>query len=165
MLHLPLRARGVVVALLLGLVLALGSTVPALAQGNSASVGVANAYGMSAMGYSAGSMSDDGQGGGGAMGRGSALRFVVLNQRAHVRFVAIYSFAFHPATMRVQRGTTVVWTNDGHMPHTVTFNNGMADSGIIYPGQSVWFTFTRSGTFAYHCRIHPFMHGKVTVTP
>ena len=60
-------------------------------------------------------------------------------------------------------GTTVVWTNNSRVPHTVTFNNGMADSGVIYPGQSVRFTFTQWGTFAYHCRIHPFMHGWVNV--
>ena len=80
-----------------------------------------------------------------------------------VAYVSIYNFAFHPASLRVQRGTIVVWTNRDPMPHTVTFNNGMADSGIIYPGQSVWFTFTRVGSFGYHCRIHPFMHGRVVV--
>lgn len=96
----------------------------------------------------------------GAAGRNSRT-FVAPSVR--LVHVSIHNFAFHPARLRVERGTIVVWTNDDPAPHTVTFNNDMADSGIIYPGQSVWFTFTRAGSFGYHCRIHPFMHAHVTV--
>jgi plastocyanin len=32
------------------------------------------------------------------------------------------------------------------------------------PGATFTTTFTTPGTFAYHCNIHPFMHGTVIVT-
>jgi plastocyanin len=32
------------------------------------------------------------------------------------------------------------------------------------PGATFTTTFTTPGTFAYHCSIHPFIHGTVIVT-
>ena len=33
----------------------------------------------------------------------------------------------------------------------------------INSGKSAAVRFQRKGTFAYHCKIHPFMHGKIVV--
>jgi plastocyanin len=49
--------------------------------------------------------------------------------------------------------------------HTVTFDDGSADSGNLAPGSTFDHTFATAGTFAYHCAIHSSMHGTVTVTP
>lgn len=79
--------------------------------------------------------------------------------------VALSNFAVGPANIQVPLGTTVTWTNDDDAPHSVTFDNGMADSGIFHKGQTYQYTFTKAGTFVYHCSVHPGMVGHVVVTP
>jgi plastocyanin len=80
--------------------------------------------------------------------------------------VTINGFAFMPATITVPVGTRVVWTNQQpQVPHTVTSDTpGIFDSGTLQTGATFAFTFNQAGTFAYHCSIHPFMHGMVVVT-
>ncbi len=78
--------------------------------------------------------------------------------------VAIQNFSFIPASLTVKTGTKVVWTNSDSVSHTVTSDvGGILDSSTIAPGQSFSFTFTKSGSVAYHCAIHPGMKGTVTV--
>ena len=96
---------------------------------------------------------------------------------------------YQPANIQVAVGTTVTWTNNDNVPHTVTFRNGVAvsgillaggkqivpdtfaskqvmkDSGILLPQEgTVSFTFMSRGFFPYYCAIHPSMQGVVTVT-
>jgi|GEM_PF-1194576 len=79
--------------------------------------------------------------------------------------VTIQNFAFSPTTLTVPVGTTVTWTNADSTEHTVTSNTGAwADSGPIEPSHTFSHTFTKPGTFAYHCEIHPFMTAKIIVT-
>src|SRR5579875_178947 len=76
--------------------------------------------------------------------------------------VAIQNFAFSPATLTVAPGTTVTWTNKDGAAHTVTSDSGAwPDSGNLATGKSFSFTFTKGGTYAYHCAIYPFMTAKV----
>ena len=56
-----------------------------------------------------------------------------------------------------------MWVNRGNTPHTVTSDDGLFDSEALNPGESFMFTFPEAGTFSYHCEIHPFMTGSVTV--
>lgn len=79
--------------------------------------------------------------------------------------VRIVGFAFAPATIQVKAGTTVTWTNEDTAPHTVTFRNGMRDSGVLRQGQSFSYTFTTTGTYDYYCALHPAMTASVVVTP
>ena len=65
--------------------------------------------------------------------------------------------------IEITAGTTVVWTNNDPVPHTVTANDRSFDSGIIQPGKTYRRTFTRPGTYAYFCAPHPFMKGTVVV--
>jgi plastocyanin len=76
--------------------------------------------------------------------------------------VDINNFAFHPPTLTVAKGTTVTFSNSSKVTHTAT-RGGAFDSGLIRPGKSVSIRFTHKGTFAYHCEIHPLMHGKIIV--
>jgi plastocyanin len=76
--------------------------------------------------------------------------------------VSIVDFSFEPATLDVAAGATVVWTNDGQAPHTVT--GDFADSGILEPGQTFSHTFAESGEFSYACTIHPQMTGTIRVS-
>jgi plastocyanin len=78
--------------------------------------------------------------------------------------VSIKDIAFNPATITVKAGDKVTWTNNDGLAHTVTLDDNSVDSGILTPGATFNNTFTAAGTFAYHCKIHPPMHGTVTVT-
>jgi plastocyanin len=77
--------------------------------------------------------------------------------------VVIHEFAFDPGQMRVVAGTMVTWTNLDEAAHTVTFRNGMADSGLLHHGQTYHYTFASPGSFEYSCTVHPHMVGTVLV--
>jgi plastocyanin len=77
--------------------------------------------------------------------------------------VSIEDFQFDPAEVAIQPGDTIMWVNEGNTPHTVTSDDGQFDSEVLNPGESFMFTFPEAGTFNYHCEIHPFMTGSVTV--
>ena len=79
--------------------------------------------------------------------------------------VDIKSSTFTPGIVEISKGTTVTWTNDDGVPHTVTSVSGAFNSGNIAPGQTYSYTFNQAGTFEYSCTNHPGMaHGKVMVT-
>jgi plastocyanin len=80
--------------------------------------------------------------------------------------VTIDNYKYVPASIVVKPGTTITWTNKQEDDnHTVTADDGSFDSGIIKAkGGTGQLTFSTEGTFAYHCKIHSFMHGKVVVS-
>jgi plastocyanin len=75
----------------------------------------------------------------------------------------IKGFSFQPDVLKVKVGAKVTWTNDDTVAHTVTADTTSFASGNLQPGGSFSFTFIRPGTYAYHCSIHPSMHGSVVV--
>lgn len=79
-----------------------------------------------------------------------------------VKTVQIKNFAFHPGTLNVRRGARVTFVNASGVAHTAT-KGGSFDTKTIEPGKSATVKFGKRGTFAYHCKIHPFMKGKVIV--
>lgn len=99
------------------------------------------------------------------MARDSALSpgTVVLKHRRTVH-VNIQNLAFGPARIVVSPGTKIVWTNQDGFQHTTTSDRGLWDSGPINSGAHFGRLFKKVGTFTYHCTIHPFMHGTITVS-
>lgn len=75
----------------------------------------------------------------------------------------IQNMAFMSPNIQVKVGTTVTWTNQDSVPHSVTFKNGMKDSGLLNQGQSFSYTFNTPGTYQYYCTVHPYMVATVTV--
>ncbi|HWK88361.1 MAG TPA: cupredoxin family copper-binding protein, partial [Longimicrobium sp.] len=73
------------------------------------------------------------------------------------------NMAFAPPRIEITAGTTVTWTNNDPLAHSVTAADGGFDSGLIQPGASWSRTFTAPGTYDYHCTPHPFMKGVVIV--
>jgi len=73
------------------------------------------------------------------------------------------NFAFVPARIEVSPGTRVVWTNHDSDPHTVTSDRAGFSSQALDTGQRYAEVLGKAGTHAYHCTIHPFMHGTVVV--
>jgi plastocyanin len=76
--------------------------------------------------------------------------------------VRIAGFAFHPQTLKIDRGGKVAFANAGNVTHTAT-SGGSFDTRRIAPGTTKVVQLNRRGTFAYHCKIHPSMKGKIVV--
>jgi plastocyanin len=97
--------------------------------------------------------------------------------------VSIHDFVFSPSTLTVKVGTTVQWTNTGPSAHTTVSDAGVWASGTLNPpsggggygggggaGGTFSYTFMTTGTFGYHCALHPpsmypSFVGSVVVTP
>jgi plastocyanin len=78
--------------------------------------------------------------------------------------VTISNFKFSPGTITVKSGTKVTVANKDSTAHTATSDDGSSFStGDIDPGSSKTITVSKAGTYAYHCSIHPFMHGTLVV--
>ena len=75
--------------------------------------------------------------------------------------IAIKDFAFNPAQVTVNAGTTVVWTNQDAMVHRI--QSEYVNSGDLQQGDTFQYTFNIKGTHDYICGIHPSMHGKIIV--
>ena len=81
--------------------------------------------------------------------------------------VTLSNYMFSPATITVKAGTTVTWSNQDSVTHTVTSDDSSKvsfKSGNIKDGDNYTFTFDTAGTYTYHCTPHPYMHGTVIVT-
>jgi plastocyanin len=72
--------------------------------------------------------------------------------------------SYSPEVIEVSVGTTVTWTNDDVIIHTVTDLGGKFDSGFIQPDETWKYTFDSAGTYYYYCSIHPWMKGSVLVS-
>jgi plastocyanin len=82
--------------------------------------------------------------------------------------VTIQDFAFDPASIEVDAGTTVSWTNEDGVTHTVTSGADSASDGTFDEtadsGSGVEIDFSDPGTYPYFCSIHPSMTGEVVVS-
>jgi plastocyanin len=80
---------------------------------------------------------------------------------AHTTTVTLKHISFIKETVRIHAGDKVRWVwKDPTVPHNVTF--AKRHSKTKQTG-TYTLTFARSGTFTYHCTIHPGMDGKVVV--
>ena len=72
------------------------------------------------------------------------------------------SYAPSPLTMRV--GQVVNWHNFDSIEHTATLD-GVFNTGNIaaFSAHDNAVTMSRTGTFTYHCTIHPTMVGTIVV--
>jgi len=72
--------------------------------------------------------------------------------------------SFVPQFISMPIESTVFWTNDDSIQHTITSDEeGLFVSGPISPGDTFDNTFDTPGEFGYHCSIHPWMTGRVMV--
>lgn len=78
--------------------------------------------------------------------------------------VNISEYQFSPNLIIIPLGNNVIWTNNDPVAHTITSDNGTElASSLIATGTSYSHLFNSSGTFYYHCSIHPMMKGEVIV--
>ena len=76
--------------------------------------------------------------------------------------VKIGNFTFGPQELKVKAGTTVTWTNEDDIPHTVVSPNAFR-SKVLDTDGTYSFTFTTPGTYRYFCSLHPHMTGTIIV--
>jgi|SRR5580658_415046 plastocyanin len=97
----------------------------------------------------------------GALGFGALG--VALAQGPAATAVKIDNFSFSPPTIFVAAGTTVKWTNNDDIPHTVRAVDGSFHSKAMDTDESYAVTFAKPGVYSYFCSLHPKMVGKVVV--
>jgi plastocyanin len=85
------------------------------------------------------------------------------DQPAAASAVKIDNFSFGPQTITVPVGATVTWTNADDIPHTAVSTDGVFKSKVMDTDEKFSYTFTKAGTYAYYCTIHPKMTGQVVV--
>jgi plastocyanin len=77
--------------------------------------------------------------------------------------VPISSFRFMQMSVTIPAGGSVTWKNLDGEPHTVVSTDGQFRSSALDQGDSFTFRFTKPGTYAYVCSIHPQMRASVIV--
>jgi plastocyanin len=72
---------------------------------------------------------------------------------------------FDPAQLTVKVGTTVTWKVVGQSTHDLAARDGSFSNRTMSFGQTISFTFTKAGRYAYVCMQHEGdgMVGEVTV--
>jgi cytochrome c oxidase subunit II len=81
--------------------------------------------------------------------------------------------AYSPATLSVKKGDVITVTNNDNAPHTVTSgssatdpkNGKLFDTSLIMPGKTAKIDTAKlaTGTYPFHCTVHTFMTGTLTV--
>jgi plastocyanin len=77
--------------------------------------------------------------------------------------VRVDNFTFGPDTLTVPANSTVTWINKDDVPHVIASNDGLFKSKALDTDDKYSYTFTKAGTYAYYCSIHPKMVGKIIV--
>jgi plastocyanin len=82
--------------------------------------------------------------------------------------VVARNISFDPGTITVAAGTTVTFTNEDIVRHTVTSGepgdpDGAFDEDLPDQGDTAQVTFDEPGTVVYHCDLHRDMTGEIVV--
>lgn len=77
--------------------------------------------------------------------------------------VQVDNFSFAPATLTVPVNATVTWVNKDDVPHVIASDDGLFKSKALDTDDKYSYTFTKAGTYAYYCSVHPKMVGKIVV--
>lgn len=78
---------------------------------------------------------------------------------------------FDPQIINIIPGSTVTWTNNDSVAHTVTSGNtsdsqtgNIFSSSMIPAGKTFSFTFYDKNDYNYFCQVHPWMTGQIIVS-
>ena len=84
---------------------------------------------------------------------------------AEIPTVTIDNFQFSPSTLTIPVGGSVTWINRDGDVHTVTADDTPQTfkSAGLDTDDKFSFTFTKPGTYSYHCSLHPHMTGTIVV--
>ena len=94
----------------------------------------------------------------------AGMSAAVAGPLAATSTVNIQNFAFAPASVTINAGDSVRWTNLDGVSHSARSVNDSFNTGTLTLGQSATVTFNTAGTFDYICGIHgASMSGTVIV--
>ena len=82
---------------------------------------------------------------------------------AATKNVAITRSGFVPASVTIDVGDTITWTNNDTINRSVVSDAGLFSSGILTPGQSFSNTFSQNGTFRYRDGTRTRIRGTIVV--
>jgi plastocyanin len=72
---------------------------------------------------------------------------------------------YNPASVSIRAGQAVKWTwVDSSASHSVTADDNSFDSTVEGQGSTYNYTFSKAGSYPYHCSVHPLMKGTITVS-
>jgi plastocyanin len=77
--------------------------------------------------------------------------------------IRVDNFTFEPETLTVSVNSTVTWVNKDDVPHVIASDEGLFKSKALDTDDHYTYTFTKAGTYAYYCTVHPKMVGKIVV--
>ena len=102
---------------------------------------------------------------GGVLGlaAGFAVMTTLLAAAPQNAEVKIDNFTFAPQSLTIKAGTTVTWTNEDDIPHTVVATAKAFKSKVLDTDDKFSFTFTTAGSYEYFCSLHPHMTGTIVV--
>ena len=109
---------------------------------------------------------DDDSGGNGGGDEASTVGPSGKSGKDNVEKVEMKDINYVPAQVTIPAGTTIQWTNNDSVAHTVTKGDGPGpkfDSKTIDQGDTFERNFTNKGTINYFCTIHPNQKGTITV--
>lgn len=75
------------------------------------------------------------------------------------------TWGFEPKAVTIPRGTTVTWksVSGNSDSHTSASSDDVWNSPLLNPGDAWSFTFSKAGRYRYHCALHAWMVGEITV--
>lgn len=80
------------------------------------------------------------------------------------RDVVIENFSFSPLELKIKKEEAVAWLNKDSAAHTIVSDSGNElSSATLSKGKTYFHAFNSTGTFAYHCGIHPSMKARIIV--
>ena len=95
----------------------------------------------------------------------AALMLSRLALAGGANVVKIDNFSFGPDTINIPVGTTLTWQNGDDIPHSIVAEDKSFHSKALDSDDQFSFVFSKPGEFVYFCGLHPFMKGKIVVTP
>lgn len=91
----------------------------------------------------------------------AALAGFARPAKAESAIVEIRKFTFAPSEPEIAAGSTVAFVNLDLVAHTAT--GDAFDTGTLRKGERAEIAFPEPGTFAYRCKLHPHMKGRIVV--
>lgn len=96
---------------------------------------------------------------------------VISNGAANTRGTCSPTDCYNPQVININVGSSVTWTNEDVVGHTVTSGHPsdnqtgtVFDSSLIASGRSYTSpAFNTPGTYPYFCQVHPWMTGEIIV--
>ena len=90
---------------------------------------------------------------------------VVPAQAGSAKTVAVKNNSFSPGSVSIKKGGKVTWKwTEGGVGHNVTPARGTGSATSSKKGFTFTKTFSKAGTFKYHCTIHASMKMTVKVS-